>query len=106
MYNQGPVLHFCDAIPRPPQPSNKQLQKLSSHPAPQDVSKIREELEGMGDVFSRPPILFAPPPGHPAVACPTLAYGAQHSLKTSLPPSPHSSVLPPFSSGDDPWLRI
>ena len=37
-------------LPRLPQSPNKQTQKLSSHPASQDGSKIRYELKDVDDV--------------------------------------------------------
>ena len=131
MYNQGPALHTwfvlliephqlqnnvltmrpldSDALPRPPQSSNKHSYKHSNHPAPQDGSKIREELEDVGDFFSHPgSFILQATPGI-CLTTGTLQPPTQRlGMARNIPGQrllhhqvPCSSVLPPFSSDDD-----
>ena len=95
-----------DALPRPPQSSNKQPYKHSNHPAPQDGFKIREELEDVDDVFSHPGALILQ--ARPGACLTTGTPSSRLPMARNIPGQrlfhrevPCSSVLPPFSSGDD-----
>ena len=104
-----------DALPRPPQSSNKQPQKHSHRPAPQDGFKIREELEDVDDVFSHPGalILQATPgicltTGTPSSRLPN-AYVLRATFLNSVSSTTKSLAARcshPFRLMPTSWLRI